>query len=58
MSHENIGVVQKIEFEIIRTALGCTTIETSRKVVLDNPSVGLSACLYEAFSVKSHWRKG
>jgi len=32
----SIGIVQKIDFEI-RPDLGCT--KTSRKVVLDNPSV-------------------
>jgi len=37
----NIGTVQKIEFEI-RPDLGCgATFKTSRKVVLDNPSVCL-----------------
>ena len=40
----SIGIVQKIDFEI-RPDLGCTTPETSRKVVLDNPSVCLSVCL-------------
>jgi len=39
----NIGIVQKIELEI-RPDLGCTTIEKSRKVVSDNPSVCLSHC--------------
>ena len=39
----SIGVVQKIDFEI-RPDLGCTTPKTSRKVVLDNPSVCLSVC--------------
>jgi len=37
----SIGIVQKIDFEI-RPDLGCATIKTSRKVVLDNPSVCLS----------------
>jgi len=37
--------VQKIQFEI-RPGLGCTTFKTSRKVVLDNPSVCLSVLLY------------
>ena len=37
----SIGIVQKIDFEI-RPDLGCTTLKTSRKVVLDNPSVCLS----------------
>jgi len=37
-------VVQKIDFEI-RLDLGCTAPKTSRKVVLDNPSVCLSVCL-------------
>jgi len=36
--------VQKIEFEI-RPDLGCTTFKTSRKVVLDNPSVCVSVYL-------------
>jgi len=36
-----IGIVQKNDFEI-RPDLGCTTLKTSRKVVLDNPSVCLS----------------
>jgi len=40
----SIGIVQKIEFEI-RPDLGCTTFKTSRKVVLDNPSVCLSCCI-------------
>jgi len=39
----SIGIVQKIDFEI-RPDLGCTTPKTSRKVVLDNPSVCLSVC--------------
>ena len=42
--NESIGIVQKIDFEI-RPDLGCTTPKTSRKVVLDNPSVCLSVCL-------------
>jgi len=46
----SIGIVQKIEFEI-RPDLGCTTPETSRKVVLDNPSVCLSVCLSVRLSV-------
>ena len=40
----SIGIVQKIDFEI-RPDLWCTTPKTSRKVVLDNPSVCLSVCL-------------
>jgi len=40
----SIGIVQKIDFEI-RPDLGCTTPKTSRKVVLDNPSVCLSGRL-------------
>ena len=56
----SIGIVQKIEFEI-RPDLGCTTPETSRKVVLDNPSVCLSVCLAVclavAFPASSHRRK-
>jgi len=40
MSHESIGIVQRTEFEI-KPALGSTTIETLRKVVLDNPSVSV-----------------
>jgi len=39
-----IGIVHKIEFEI-RPDFGCTDLKTSRKVVLDNPSV----CLAVAF---------
>ena len=57
----SIGIVQKIEFEI-RPYLGCTTFKTSRKVVLDNPSVCLSVCasvcLAVAFAANSHGRKG
>jgi len=37
----SIGIVQKIDFEI-RPDLGCTALKTSRKVILDNPSVCLS----------------
>ena len=37
----SIAIVQKVDFEI-RPDLGCTTLKTSRKVVLDNPSVCLS----------------
>ena len=44
----SIGILQKTESEI-RPQLGRTTIKTSRKVVLDNPSVRpsvrLSVCL-------------
>jgi len=40
----SIGIVQKIDFEI-RPDLGCTTLKTSRKVVLDNPPVCLSVLL-------------
>jgi len=40
----SIGIVQKIGFEI-RPDLGCTTLKTSRKVVLENPSVCLSVCV-------------
>ena len=36
----SIGIVPKIEFEI-RPNLGCATLKTSRKVVLENPSVCL-----------------
>ena len=71
LSHGSIGIVQKIEFEI-RTGLGCTTIETSRKVVLDSPSVCVRVCLCVsaresdcpsvglavAFSANSHGCKG
>jgi len=57
MSHGSVGIVQKIDFEI-RPDLGCTTFKTSRKVVLDNPSVCLSLCLAEAFLAISHGRKG
>ena len=39
----SISIVQKIDVEI-RPDLGCTTLKTSRKVVLDNPSVCLSVC--------------
>jgi len=62
----NIGIVQKIDFEI-RPDLGCTTPKTARKVVLDNPSVCvcLSVCLSVwpsvrlavAFPASSHRRK-
>ena len=41
----NISIVQKIDFDI-RPDLGCTTLKTSRKVVLDNPSVCLSCCRF------------
>ena len=63
----SIGIVQKIDFEI-RPDLGCTTLKTSRKVVLDNPSVCQSVrpsvclcptvCLAVAFPASSHGRKG
>ena len=33
-----------------KTGLGCTTLKTSRKVVLDNPSVCLSVCLSVSLS--------
>ena len=46
----SIGIVQKIDFEI-RPDLGCTTPKTSRKVVLDDPSVCLSVCLSGRLSV-------
>jgi len=52
----SIGIVQKIDFEI-RPDLGCTTLKTSRKVVLDNPSVCLTVCLAVAFPASSHRRK-
>jgi len=56
----SIGIVKKIDFEI-RPNLGCTTPKTSRKVVLDNPSVCLcvcpSVCLAVAFPASSHRRK-
>jgi len=44
----SIGIVQKIDFEI-RPDLGCT--KTSRKVVLDNPSVCLCVCVSVCLSV-------
>jgi len=40
-----IGILQKIDFEI-RPDLGCTTLKTSRKVVLNNPSVCLYVCFF------------
>jgi len=43
------GIVQKNDFDI-RSDLGCTTLETSRKVVLDNPSVCQSVCLSDRLS--------
>ena len=46
----SIGIVQKIDFEI-RPNLGCKTPKTSRKVVLDNPSVCVSVCLSFCLSV-------
>ena len=52
----SIGIVQKIDFEI-RPNLGCTTPKTSRKMVLDNPSVCQSVCLAVAFPASSHRRK-
>ena len=52
----SIGIVQKIDFEI-RPDLGCTTPKTSRKVVLDDPSVCLSVRLAVAFPESSHRRK-
>jgi len=39
--NESTGIVQKIDFDI-RPDLGCTTLKTSRKVNLGNPSVCLS----------------
>jgi len=67
----SIGIVQKIDFEI-RPDLGCTTLKTSRKVDLDNPSVSvclsvcpsvrlsvcLTVCLAVAFPASSHGRMG
>jgi len=69
----SIGIVQKIDFEI-RPDLGCTTLNTPRKVVLDNqgvcvcvcvcvclsvcPSVRPSVRLAVAFPASSHGRKG
>jgi len=41
MSHGSVGIVQKIDFEI-RPDLGCTTIKTSRKVVL---TIGVSVLM-------------
>jgi len=43
MSHKSVGIVKK-KFEI-RPDLGCSTFKTSRKLILDNPSVCLSVCL-------------
>jgi len=43
MSMEVLASCKKNDFEI-RPDLGCTTIETSRKVVLDDMSVCLSVC--------------
>jgi len=61
MSHESVGILKKIEFDI-RPGLGCTTFKTSRKVFLDNPSVCvsfcLSVCLTLAFSANSYGRTG
>ena len=48
----SIGIVRKIDFEI-RPDLGCTTPKTSRKVVLDNPSVCVSVCLAVCLAVAS-----
>jgi len=53
---EVFGIVQNIEFEI-RLDLGCTIFKTSRKVILDNPSVCVSVCLAVAFVTYSHERK-
>jgi len=63
----SIAIVQKIDSEI-RPDLGCTTLKTSRKVVLDNPSlcvclsvcpsVCLTTCLAVGFTASSHGRKG
>jgi len=57
MSHGSVGIVQKIDLEI-RPDLGCTTFKTSRKVVLDSPSVCLSVHLAVAFVANSHGRTG
>jgi len=46
MSHGNIGIVQKIEFEI-RPEWGCTTIETPKK-----SGYGHSVCVYVCVSVR------
>jgi len=57
MSNGSVGIVQKIDFEI-RPDLGFTAFKTSRKEVLDNPSVCLSVRLSVAFVANSHGRKG
>ena len=46
----SIGIVQKIDFEI-RPDLGCTTLRTSRKVVLDNPSASCLSVFFNGVSV-------
>jgi len=43
MSYESVGIVRKIEFEI-RPDPEYKTIETSGRVVFDNPCVCLSVC--------------
>jgi len=55
----SIGIVLKIDFDITPD-LGCTTLKTSRKVVLGNPSVCVcpSVCLAVAFPASSHGRNG
>ena len=44
MLHERVVIVQNIKFEM-RLDFGCSTFETSRKVVLDNPSVSVCLCV-------------
>jgi len=56
MSHRIVGIVQEIDLEI-RPDSGCTTFKTSRKEVLDNPSVYLFGRLAVAFVANSHGRK-
>ena len=38
MSHRSVGIVQNSDIEI-RPDSGCTSLKTSRKMVLDNPAV-------------------
>jgi len=65
MSHGSVGIVRKIDF-VIRPDLGRATFKTSRKVILDNPSVCVSVCLpvylsvslAVAFVANLHGRKG
>ena len=47
---EVFSILQKLEFEI-KPDLGCTACKTSRKVVLDNPSLCVCVCRHVCLAV-------